>query len=311
MRTLISQFKRRENILSKLYLRRSLLYVPGSSEKMLLKAETVSSDAVIIDLEDSVSHEEKDIARERAVSFLSKNRVRNKEVIVRINGMDTIWGPLDLQSVIPLLPDSIVLPKADERSIACADMIISAIEDNCGFKRNTVKMIALFETAYSIINSYFVLGSSSRINGVQLGGEDLTKEQEVKRTMKSGELFFARASLAMAARARQVDILDTPCTDIFDLESLRYDAELVRDLGFTGKTCIHPSHIDIINDVFSPSEEDVTNAKSLIDSFRKSQTEGSGAYVFRGKMVDAPIVERAAKIIEKHKKIVFLEGERK
>lgn len=297
--------------MSKFFLRRSLLYVPGCSDKMLLKAETISSDAIIIDLEDSVSPEEKDNAREKAANFLLKKRIRNKEVIVRINGMDTIWGPLDLQTLIPLIPDAIVLPKADDKSISCADMIISAIEDNCGVERNAVKMIVLFETTYSITNSYFVLGSSSRINGVQLGGEDLTKEQEIKRTLKSDELYFARASLAMAARARKVDILDTPYTDIFDLRGLRDDAELVRDLGFTGKTCIHPSHIDIINDVFSPSEEEVTNANSLIESYRNSQIKGLGAYVFRGKMVDAPIVERAEKIIKKHKNIVSLEGGRK
>lgn len=291
------------------FLRRSLLYVPASSIKMLNKAETIVSDAVILDLEDSVSPSEKTKARDNVAIVLREKKILGKEVIVRINAVDTIWGIQDLMTLAPLGPDAIILPKADDRSLVTADMIISAIEERCTTDQDLIKLIPLFETTNSIVNAYNILGSTSRIDGVQLGGEDLTKELEIARTSTGEEILYARQHLAMSAKARKIDIIDTPFTDISDLDGLQKDALLVKSLGFTGKACIHPTHITMINEVFSPSEEEICHAKDIVEAYEESQREGFGACVVNGKMVDIPVAQRAKGILIKADRIHQLEKE--
>lgn len=281
------------------FLRRSLLYIPGSSLKMIGKASGVTSDAAIFDLEDAVSIGEKDAARGNVVSALPTLIGSGKEIIVRVNAMDTLWGYQDLLAVIPKRPDAVILPKADERGIITADAVISAIEQAQGMEIGTVKVIPLFETAYAIANAYQVLGAAARIDGVQLGAEDLTKEQEIVRTIAGSEILYARQQLAMAARARKIDIIDTPFTGVRDLEGLHADAALAKSIGFTGKTCIHPSHIETINSVFSPGEQEVETARGIVEALAEAVAAGKGACMYQGKMVDAPVAERAHRILAK------------
>lgn len=285
--------------MSKKFLRRSLLYIPGSSLKMISKAATLTPDAVIFDLEDAVSLSEKDQARENVVSALPSLVGGKKEIIVRVNGMDTLWGFHDLMAVIPQKPDAIILPKADEKAIIACDLAMGAIERSLGMETGTIKLIPLFETTYAITNAYQVLSAAARIDGVQLGAEDLTKEQEITRTPGGSEILYARQQLAMAARARQIDIIDTPFTGIHDIDGLRADSALSRSIGFTGKTCIHPAHIDVINEIFSPSEQEIENARGIVATLEEAIAAGRGACMYQGKMIDAPIAERAHRILIK------------
>ena len=285
------------------FLRRSLLYVPGSSQKMISKAQTITADAVIFDLEDAVSISEKDQARDNVSRALSEMKNSGKEIIVRINAMDTLWGYKDIMAIARLYPYAIILPKANENSLITADMMLGAIEKELGAELYTIKLIPLFETTYSIANAYQVLGATPRIDGVQLGAEDLTKEQEITRTTSGTEILYARQQLAMAARARCIDIIDTPYTGIKDLDGLKRDTELVKSIGFTGKTCIHPTHIEVINEVFSPTAEEIENANGILAAFEEAINDGKGACMYKNKMVDAPVAERAERIIKKAKRI--------
>lgn len=285
--------------MSQKFLRRSLLYIPGSSLKMIGKAAALNPDAVIFDLEDAVSVSEKDQARENVTAALPALVGGRKEIIVRINGMDTLWGFHDLMAVIPQKPDAIILPKADEKAIIACDLTMGAIERSLGMKAGAVKLIPLFETTYAIANAYQVLGAAARIDGVQLGAEDLTKEQEISRTPGGSEILYARQQLAMAARARQIDIIDTPFTGIRDVDGLQADSALAKRIGFTGKTCIHPAHIDMINEIFSPSEQEIENARGIIATLDEAVAAGRGACMYQGKMIDAPIAERAHRILVK------------
>ena len=260
------------------FLRRSLLYVPGSSQKMISKAQTITADAVIFDLEDAVSISEKDQARDNVTRALSEMKNSGKEIIVRINAMDTLWGYKDIMAIASLYPDAIILPKANENSLITADMMLGAMEKELGAELYTIKLIPLFETTYSIANAYQVLGATPRIDGVQLGAEDLTKEQEITR-------------------------IDTPYTGIKDLDGLKKDTELVKSIGFTGKTCIHPTHIEVINEVFSPTAEEIENANGILAAFEEAINDGKGACMYKNKMVDAPVAERAERIIKKAKRI--------
>lgn len=285
------------------FLRRSLLYIPGSSQKMISKAQTITADAVIFDLEDAVSISEKDQARDNVTRALSEMKNSGKEIIVRINAMDTLWGYKDIMAIASLYPDAIILPKANENSLITADMMLGAMEKELGAELYTIKLIPLFETTYSIANAYQVLGATPRIDGVQLGAEDLTKEQEITRTTSGAEILYARQQLAMAARARCIDIIDTPYTGIKDLDGLKKDTELVKSIGFTGKTCIHPTHIEVINEVFSPTAEEIENANGILAAFEEAINDGKGACMYKNKMVDAPVAERAERIIKKAKRI--------
>lgn len=285
-------------------IRRSLLYVPGSSNKMLDKAVVVPADGVILDLEDSVSISEKIAARARVLAYIPKIRqAGNKEILVRVNGMDTLWGIEDLLTVLPSCPDTVVIPKANERALVIADGIMSAVETQQNLQPNSIGMVALFESAYSIANPLPILTVAARITGVQLGGEDLTKEQGIQRTLQGEEIRYARQQVAMAGRACGLDILDTPYTGIHDLEGLRQDTETAKQIGFTGKTCIHPSHLATINKIFSPSEEDVAFAKALLEVYDAAVADGRGACMYQNKMIDAPVADRARKLLQKAEQI--------
>lgn len=285
------------------YARRSLLYIPGSSQKMLGKAADVKADAVILDLEDAVSIDEKDHARRYVADVLPQLTGGDREIIVRINSADTSWCYKDITDVAGLGINTVIVPKADERSLIAVDTMLEAVEKELGLEIGTIGIVPLFETAYAIANAYRVLGVSPRIDGVQLGAEDLTKEQEIVRTSEGNEIRYARQQLAMAARARGIDILDTPYTGIKDLDGLRRDAQYVKSIGFTGKTCIHPGHIEIINEVFSPSAEEIDFAKGVVEAFEISVKEGKGACMYRNKMVDKPVAERAVKLLNKAKRL--------
>lgn len=296
--------------MSSRFLRRSLLYVPGSSEKMVKKAETLKADAIILDLEDAVSIQEKNAARALVRDAVERLKSPEREIIVRVNSVENHWGFLDIQEIMPKLPDAFILPKADEKSLITADMLMSALEKKLGVSEYTVRLIPLFETTYAISHAYEVLGATPRIDGVQLGAEDLTKEQEIKRSREGAEIRYARMKLAMDARARGIDIIDTPFTGIHDTDGLRADAEFSRDMGFTGKTCIHPTHIDVINEVFSPSQEEVEQARGILAAYEQAVSEGKGACMYNGKMVDVPVAERAEKVVSKADRIEKQRGDR-
>ncbi len=285
------------------FVRRSLLYMPGSSMKMLNKAITLQPDAVILDLEDAVSIAEKDMARQQVVQMLPAIKESGKEVLVRVNGMDTQWGIEDLQAIIPCRPDAIVLPKASHQYVLTADCVMSMLERKYNLEPYSIGMVPLFETTDAIVNGYEILGLSPRINGVQFGAEDLTKEMEINRTPGGAEVRYAREQLIFAARARGIDSLDTPFTDVKNLDALLDDVNNAKAMGFTGKTCIHPSHIETINSVFTPTEEEVEKARGIVAAMNEAIAQGKGACMYQNKMVDAPVAERAQKVVDKADRI--------
>lgn len=289
-------------------LRRCLLYIPGSSLKMLQKAVTLRPDAVILDLEDAVSIAEKDAARAQVAQMLPSIRASGKEVLVRVNGMDTPWGIDDLQAIIPCVPDAIVLPKASRRFVIAADCMISMLEQKHGLAPNTIGLVPLFETTEAILTGYELLGLCARITGVQFGAEDLTRELEIPRTADGTEVYYAREQLIFAARARGIDALDTPFTDVRDLAGLDADVRRAKALGFTGKTCIHPSHIDTIQRIYTPAAEEVARAKGIVAAMQAAIAAGKGACMYENKMVDAPVAARAARIVEKAARIAAAEA---
>nr|WP_052002301.1 CoA ester lyase [Halalkalibacter wakoensis] len=282
------------------------MYVPGSSEKMITKALDVNADSIILDLEDAVSLSEKESARHRVKESISKFKAKGKEIIVRINDVKTQSGVLDIEAIVEELPNAVIVPKADEEAVTITDILINSTEMRYGIDEFEIEIIPLLETSYSIVNAYQIMSSSKRVSAVQFGAEDLTKELGIERTKDGKEIEYARSVIVQAGNACKIDILDTPNTSIGDDKGLREDTLIAKNMGFTGKTCIHPNQVGIVNDTFTPNPVDVEKARELIAAFDESVRLGKGACMFEGKMVDNPVADRARNLVAKADKITSL-----
>lgn len=279
-------------------MRRSMLFLPGNSPNILLNADFLGSDSIILDLEDAVAPTEKDAARilvRNAITSLGYTR----EVIVRINPVESPYWQKDLRAIIPVKPDMIMPTKvgcaADVKIVAD---FITQLEKEFGMEEGGVKMIPLIETALGVENAYEIASADSRVTAIFLGGEDFTADMRCKRTKGGTEIFYARSRMVLAARAAGVDVYDTPWTDVEDYDGLIEDAKFAKSLGFTGKSSISPRHIPFINEVFSPTEEEIQYARDVFACIEKAKAEGKGVVSLRGKMIDAPIVARARQVLE-------------
>lgn len=274
------------------FARRSLLYVPGSEQRKCEKAFTVDCDCIIFDLEDAVAPNKKEFARENICNLLKSIKENEKELIVRVNQPSSLVGLEDLKMILPYNPDAIIITKASEREVVIADTYIHAFQAEAS-------LIPLIETVYGLVNLKEILQCSDKITGVQLGAEDLTKDLGIKRTSGGSELAFVRSQLTFIARSFGLDVIDTPYVDFKDLDGLKKDLDYIRSIGMTAKTAIHPSQIEVINKAFSYSDEEIAEAKAIVDAFDHAVKNGLGAVSFNGQMIDAPVAKRAADILER------------
>ena len=279
-------------------MRRSMLFLPGNNPNMLINGNYLGADAVIFDLEDAVSPNEKDAARILVRNTMRYMDFNGCEIIVRINSIDTEYWKEDLETIIPEKPDLILLPKTCvPDDVILVDEYIAQVEKKCGIENRTVGIIALIETALGIENSYKIASCSSRVNALFLGAEDLTADLQCKRTKEGREIEYARTRLVVAARAAGIDVYDTPFTDVNDDDGIVEDAKTAKALGFTGKASISPRHVEIINEVFSPTKAEIDYAYEVMDAISLAKQMGKGAISLHGKMIDAPIVARAERNI--------------
>lgn len=278
--------------------RRTMLFMPGNNPGMLLSAPVLGADSVILDLEDAVALGEKDSARmlvKEAITTLDYSEV---ELVVRVNPMDSEFGPEDVKAIGKVKPDTLMIPKADEEEIRLVDSMLNKIEEEEDFEQGSIKLIPLIETAFGLENVYNVIRSSKRVVGVLLGGEDLTADMGIKRTKDGEEIFYARNRVATACRSTRIDSIDTPFTDINDIQGLVKDTEKAKSIGMTGKAVINPAQIDIIHSVFAPTKEEIKYAVRILDAMGEAKKEGRGVFSLDGKMVDAPIISRAENTVE-------------
>lgn len=280
-------------------MKRTALFLPGNSPDMIANGGIFGSDSLILDLEDAVSINQKDTARYLVREALKALDFGGCERIIRINGMDTPFWEKDLEAVVPLKPEIVMVTKVSGGDcIRRAEEKIETIEAQAGIERGSVKIAPLLETALGIENAYRIAASSPRVEALYLGAEDLTADLKCRRTKQGGEILYARQRIVMAVRAAGIEAYDTPYTDISDDEGLKLDAKLAKSLGFTGKMAISPRHIDCINQVFSPTPEEVSYAEEVCAAASLAKRQGKGAVSLNGKMIDAPIVLRARQILQ-------------
>lgn len=285
-------------------MRRSMLFLPGNSPNMLMNGDILGADSLIFDLEDAVSPAEKDSARILVRNAVKTLKYSNCEIIVRINPIDTDFWKKDLEEMIPLKPDMIMPTKVGgKQTILEISQYMSELEEKHQIPQNTIKLIPLLETALGVENAFEIAGADDRVTAIYLGAEDLTADLRCKRTKEGKEIFYSRSRLVCAARACGIDVYDTPFTDVSDIEGLYEDTRLAKALGFTGKGIICPRHVDVVNEVFSPTPEEIEYAYEVMETIRLAKEQGKGVVSLHGKMIDAPIVKRAEQVIEMEKAI--------
>ena len=279
-------------------MRRSMLFLPGNNANMLINGNCLGADAIIFDLEDAVSPAEKDAARILVRNTMRHMDFRGCERIVRINSIDTPYWKADVDAILPWKPDMFLLPKTNSAAdVQEADKYITEMEQKLGLEPDSVGLMPLIETALGVENAFAIATAAKRVRALFLGAEDLTADLQCKRTKEGKEIFYARIRLVMAARAAGVEVYDTPFTDVYDDEGIQVDAAFAKSLGFSGKASISPRHVEVINGVFTPTMEEIEYAYEVIDAIELAKQQGKGAISLRGKMIDAPIVNRALRTI--------------
>jgi len=280
-------------------LRRTMLYVPGSRPSMIKDIYIYKPDAIMFDLEDSVSLKEKDSARFLVSEALQNVDYRGIETVVRINGLDTEFGQEDLKMMVKAQPDVIRLPKTETaEDVKEVEKIIEDLELEYGIEKGKTKMMAAIESATGVMNAMEIAKSSDRLIGIAIGAEDYVTNLKTKRTPEGTELLFARCQLLNAARSAGIAALDTVYSYVENMEGFRKEVEHIKGLGFDGKSIINPRQIETVHEVFTPTVEEYEDALQVLEAIKRAEESGSGVISLNGKMIDKPIVERAKRVVE-------------
>lgn len=284
--------------------RRSLHFVPGGNEKMIAKALTLPADGLILDLEDAVPPDRKAATRPIVRQWLEKLDFGERERWIRMNPLASGLGRADLEETIAGRPEGYVVPKpssaADVRAVAEQ---LDRLEPRHGVGHGATRLVLIAtETPQGLLNIKEIVAASPRVVAVSWGVEDLGAAMGLGRVRDAEGRYldiprYARVMCAVAAAAAGVEAIDTVYTDIADLEGLRRECEDAVQMGFTGKISIHPSQIPVINAAFAPSPEEIEEARALVAAFAEASRRGVYAFTFRGRMVDAPHLHRARKIL--------------
>ncbi len=280
-------------------LRRSRLYLPGSEPKYFINASLHEPDAIILDLEDSVHHVEKDAARILVRNALRAVDFGECERMVRINQLPL--GLEDLAEIISEQPDLVLVPKVEyPGQIAEVDRMISELKARQDINR-AIWLMPILESALGIENAFAIAAASPNVVALTIGLEDYTADLGVARTVDGRESLYARSRIVNAARAAGVQAIDSVFSDVADTEALRQWGEHSRALGFEGMGCIHPSQIPVVHAAFSPSPAEAEKAEKIIAAFEEAQQRGLGVVSLGSKMIDPPVVQRAQKLVARAK----------
>ena len=268
--------------INKIRVRRSFIFTPGLQPEMFPKALVSGADMVCIELEDGIAIKDKDMARKNTINALKTLDVKNDvELVVRINCQRTKFGLLDLEAFVSseIKIKAIMLPK-----VKTPDEIkfIDDLLTDCNLDTD---LHVIMETNEALQNIYDIAHSSKRIVALYFGGVDMAAELRVPNSYEN--LLYARSKLVHAGASVGIDVIDVPYLDLEDMDGMKKEAELVRDLGFTGKGSIHPKQINVLNEIFTPSKEEISKAKKIVDQFSESDT---GLVVIDGKLIEKPVL---------------------
>ncbi|RDE85033.1 citrate (pro-3S)-lyase subunit beta [Aggregatibacter aphrophilus] len=279
-----------------------MLFVPGSNAAMLSNSFIYKPDSIMFDLEDAVALKEKDSARLLVAHALQHPLYQEIETVVRVNPLDSEFGLLDLNAVVRAGVDVVRMPKTETaQDVVDMDNAITDIEKACGREVGSTKMLAAIESPLGITQANQIATASKRLIGIALGAEDYVRNLKTERSPEGIELLFARCSILQAARAAGIQAFDTVYSNANNEEGFLKEAALIKQLGFDGKSLINPRQIELLHNLFAPTQKDVDQAKRIIEAAEEAEKQGSGVVSLNGKMIDAPIIERAKLVLERAK----------
>jgi citrate lyase subunit beta / citryl-CoA lyase len=280
-------------------LRRTMMFVPGNNPSMIKDAFIYGADSLMFDLEDAVALTEKDSARFLVYNAIKTIDYGNTEIVVRINGLDTPYGIDDIEAVVRAGADVIRLPKTETKDdILAVEEVIEAVERKIGREVGSTRMMAAIESPLGAFNAFDIAKSSKRLIGIALGAEDYVTNMKTKRYADGLELLGARSQIVMAARAAGIYALDTVYTEVDNEEGFRREVELIKQLGFDGKSVINPRQIGPVNEIYTPSEDEIMKSIRVVKAAKEAADNGLGVISVNGKMVDKPIIERAERVLQ-------------
>ncbi|MEW1953860.1 CoA ester lyase [Terrabacter sp. NPDC080008] len=273
--------------------RRSVLYMPSSNERALEKAKTLPVDALILDLEDAVAPDAKDAARENACAAVRSGEYGRRELAIRVNGIGSQWHDADLAAAVAAGPDAVVVPK-----VGSADEVRSLVAamESAGAPAHT-RLWAMVETPVAVLHAEEIARASDRLASLVLGTNDLYKELGATFAPGRAAVQTSLQLAVLAARAAGVAVLDGVYNDVKDADGFLAEARQGRELGFDGKTLIHPGQVEPCNEVFAPSPAQVEEAEAVIAAFEAAQVEGRGVATLNGRLIENLHVDTARKVL--------------
>jgi citrate lyase subunit beta/citryl-CoA lyase len=277
--------------------RRSALYMPGSNVRALEKAKTLAADVVIFDLEDAVAPDQKEAAREQVCAAVAAGGFGTRELVIRVNNLDTPWGEGDLTAAAAAGPDAILIPKVSSPE----DLAAVGIRLRRHGAPERTRVWAMVETPLAILRAEAVASAArdvdSRLSCFVMGTNDLAKETRARQVPGRAPMLPWIAQAVAAARAHDIDILDGVYNALSDEAGLRAECEQGRDMGFDGKTLIHPSQIAAANEIFAPPSEEVEQARAIIAAFDRPENQGKGVIALEGRMIERMHADMARRTV--------------
>jgi citrate lyase subunit beta/citryl-CoA lyase len=260
----------------------------------MIQAAFYNEDCLVYDMEDSVPMSEKDTARLLIYNTVRYHRPANKYVIIRVNGIYSEFIDEDLEAAVRARPDAIRIPKVEykEEAVLICNRI-TEIEKEAGMEVGKIEVWCNIESYLGMINAYEIATADPRIVALALGAEDFTASMKSTRTKAGLEIFYARNAILTACRHAGIEAIDAVFSDINDIEGLKEDTQLTKNLGFDGKTCVHPRQIDVVNSYFTPSAKEIKYALRVLQAVEEGARLGKGAVTLDGGMIDKPMELRA------------------
>lgn len=269
--------------------RRSVLYMPGSNQRALEKARSLAADVLVLDLEDAVGPDKKSLAREQVVAAVIAGGYGNREVIVRANSLESEWGVADVMAIARSGADGVCLPKVESAAEVAA---VIDLLDKAGAPA-AMQVWVMIETPVGVQNIHQITASDPRMTVILMGTTDLAKELRVPHTPSRAGLQYSLGRCVLAARASDKEIFDGVYLDLEDAAGFAQSCQQGRELGFDGKTLIHPKQLAVANDVFGPSAAELVRARDIIAAWQHAAAEGKGVVVVDGKLVEGMHVDEA------------------
>ncbi len=287
------------------YILRSMLFVPGHNERLLRKAAATNADAVILDMEDSVTPDANKIkARILCSEMIREGIYANKKVFIRLNDVDSEFLADEVKNFAPLDIDGFVFPKTyTAKDIFFIDHLIHIAETEGRLESDRIKLIPIIETCGAVVNLDSICRASERIIAVAFGCEDFITDLRGIHDPDAQSLLYPRAQIAITARSHGIIPIDTVHVDVHNMENLEYNLDIVRKLGFEGMLLLHPKEIEPAHRAFTPSDEDYERAREIVRLTKQAKSQEKGVAVIDGHFIGPPMLKMAMNTIERYERI--------